>query len=83
MTDLNQQNQPARYATAGIEFITAVGLLTGGGYWLDRRLGVLPLWTLVGFAVGFAAGLYRLVRIAGELNRKKNRPPDSDGPEEK
>lgn len=83
MIDLHQQNGPARYATAGIEFIAVVGLLTGGGYWLDRRVGTLPLWTLVGFVGGFAAGLYRLVRIAGELNRQNTPPPDNGGDEEK
>lgn len=83
MTDFSQQNQPGRYASAGIEFIAVVALLTGGGYWLDRRWGMLPLWTLVGLAGGFAAGLYRLVRIAGELNRKNARPSDNDEPEEK
>ncbi len=82
MTDIHPENELGRYATAGIEFIVVVALFTGGGYWLDSRLGMLPVWTLVGLAVGFAAGLYRLVRIAIELNQKNIRRDDSGGPEE-
>ena len=33
-------------------FLVDLGLGIGLGYWADRRLGTLPLWTLVGTGVG-------------------------------
>lgn len=48
--------------TAGLEFAAIIGLPTFGGYWLDGRMGTLPLWTLSGLALGFAGALYRLIR---------------------
>jgi F0F1-type ATP synthase assembly protein I len=41
---------------------TLAGVL--GGYWLDQRIGTLPIFVLVGLAVGLAAGglaSYRLI----------------------
>ncbi len=51
-----------QYSHAGLQFFLAVGMFTGGGIWLDRRLGTEVLFTLVGFALGFAGGLYTLCR---------------------
>jgi ATP synthase protein I len=36
----------------------------GIGYWIDRQLGTLPIFVLVGFLLGFGAGglgVYRLI----------------------
>lgn len=43
----------------------AIGMLTPGflGYWLDTRLGTEPLLLLIGFAAGFAYGLWRLTLL--------------------
>ncbi len=41
---------------------TLVGVL--GGYWLDRQLGTLPIFVLVGLSLGIVAGavaVYRLI----------------------
>lgn len=41
---------------------TLVGVL--GGYWLDQRLGTLPILVVVGMLVGFGlggAGVHRMV----------------------
>ncbi len=51
-----------RYSYVGIQFFLSVGLFTAGGIWLDRRLGTVVLFTLVGLALGFAGGLYTLYR---------------------
>ena len=48
-----------------------IGVLMGGGYWLDTRLDTLPLWTLIGMAAGFAGALYRLIRQVRPMNRKE------------
>lgn len=58
------QDRRLGLVTAGVEFAVLVGVLTGGGYWLDRHTGLLPLGTLVGLAAGFSAALYRLIRQA-------------------
>ncbi|MBN1941766.1 MAG: AtpZ/AtpI family protein [Phycisphaerae bacterium] len=48
--------------TAGVEFAVTIILSTAGGYWLDGRMNTVPLWTLAGLALGFAAALWRLIR---------------------
>ena len=49
-----------------IAFVLLVAVLAGvlGGYWLDQRLGTIPIFVLVGFAVGTtggAIGCWRLI----------------------
>jgi F0F1-type ATP synthase assembly protein I len=41
-----------------IGFVLLVAVLAGvlGGYWLDQRLGTIPIFVLVGFAIGTAGG---------------------------
>jgi F0F1-type ATP synthase assembly protein I len=42
--------------TVSITFAVAVTLCLLGGLWLDRRLGVMPLFTLAGLLVGLGVG---------------------------
>jgi hypothetical protein len=55
-----------RYSHVGLEFFIAVALFTAGGIWLDRQLekswGTEPLFTVLGFALGFAGGFVVLYR---------------------
>lgn len=46
------------YIGVGVAIICIVAALTGGGYALDRMLGTLPLFLLLGLAAGFAVALY-------------------------
>jgi hypothetical protein len=41
-----------------IAFVLLVAVLAGvlGGYWLDQRLGTIPIFVLVGFAIGTTGG---------------------------
>jgi ATP synthase protein I len=41
-----------------IGFVLLISVLAGvvGGYWLDQRLGTIPIFVLVGFAIGTAGG---------------------------
>jgi F0F1-type ATP synthase assembly protein I len=73
-----------KHITLGMEFAIIFGLCLGGGLWLDRRLGIFPALTLTGMVLGFAGGLYRLVRQAKELaqqgrreQQEHDRPPDA------
>lgn len=53
-----------RMAGIGMEFVVALGLFGGIGYFIDAKAGTMPWFMLAGFALGFAAGLYRLVKEA-------------------
>ena len=60
-----------RYSTIGVEFIALFCLFLGGGFWLDRRLEITPSFTLVGGAIGFAGGLYRMIRQVKTIHRRR------------
>ena len=47
-----------RYSYLGTQLFVSVGLLTYAGLWLDRKAGTIPLFTLIGLALGFGAGFY-------------------------
>jgi ATP synthase protein I len=53
---------------------TLIGLF--GGSWLDRRFGTGPWFTLLGIALGLAAGIKSLMRLAPRPQKKTEQPPD-------
>ena len=48
----------ARYSGLGLQWALSVLLFMAAGWWVDGRLGVAPLFTLVGAFVGGGAGFY-------------------------
>jgi len=48
----------ARFIVLGFTFVIILGILTTVGFFLDKLLGTLPLFLLVGLGIGFAGGLY-------------------------
>ena len=64
-------NEPARagayfalFSEIGIVLLVTTLLGVGAGYWLDERLGTLPIFVVVGFLAGAGAGalaIYRLI----------------------
>ncbi len=54
----------------GMELAVAMVLGIVAGRWADAKLGTAPMLLLAGVAVGFAAGLFLLVRGARQT------PPD-------
>lgn len=66
---------PMTVAMEWCALITTIGLEmalpAAGGYWLDDRLGTLPLFLLLGAAVGFAIGMIQLLHVARRESRKK------------
>jgi F0F1-type ATP synthase assembly protein I len=58
-----------RLAGIGFEFIAVVGLLGGIGWWLDGRFNTAPWLMIAGFGVGFATGLFLMVRAANRMFR--------------
>ena len=53
-----------RLAGVGVELVVGVVLFGGIGWWLDGKWNTRPWLMISGGAVGFAAGLWRLFRIA-------------------
>jgi ATP synthase protein I len=62
-------------ATVGLTFVVATAGATVGGYFVDRWLGTSPWFTLIGLAVGIAAGFRDLVRSVKKAERQER-----DGP---
>ncbi|MEZ5977068.1 MAG: AtpZ/AtpI family protein [Planctomycetota bacterium] len=58
-------------SAAGVEFAAMLLICTGLGYWADRSFGTLPVFLLVGAGVGFAGGLWHLVRTLGGSGGKR------------
>jgi ATP synthase protein I len=52
-----------RMAGVGVEFIAAILLLGGVGWWVDWQFGFSPWGLLVGVALGFVVGLWQLIRV--------------------
>jgi ATP synthase protein I len=60
-TDSHENNTGSNYARfigLGFAFILILGVLAAAGFFVDRMLGTLPLFLLVGLGVGFAGALY-------------------------
>ncbi len=59
----------ARFFVVGFTFILILGVVTAVGFFVDKLLGTLPLFLLVGLVIGFVGGLYYLYRAVDELGR--------------
>ncbi len=46
-----------------------VAIFTGGGYWLDSKQETLPLFTLIGFAIGVTGAMYEAWKLLKALDR--------------
>jgi ATP synthase protein I len=58
----------ARFLGLGFTLLAIIGVLSAGGYFVDRLLGTLPLFLLVGLVMGFVAGLYYIYRALKGLD---------------
>ena len=70
MKDPHFMKQAFAYSTVGIELSLMVFLFAYGGYRLDKWLGFLPLFTLIGAFAGMGIGFYRLFRALADEDRK-------------
>ena len=57
----------ATISTLGLEFAVAVALGVAGGYYFDRKTGATPWGTIIGVFIGFALGMYIVVKEAKRL----------------
>lgn len=51
-----------RLTHLGLQFAIAVGGMVGLGFLADQKLGLLPLFTMIGLLLGFTAGMYLLYK---------------------
>ncbi len=58
----------ARFFGLGFAFMATLGVLAAVGFFLDKSLGTLPLFLLIGLVVGFAAGLYYVYQALKRLD---------------
>ena len=56
-----------RLSGVGMEFVVAVLLFGFLGRWLDSHMGTSPWMTLLGFCIGFAVGLYMLIKAGRQM----------------
>ncbi|MEZ6186681.1 MAG: AtpZ/AtpI family protein [Planctomycetota bacterium] len=69
------------YSHLGLQFAISIVVFTGGGYWLDSTVGLLPLFTIVGAMGGFGFGFYMLyqeVFVRSSLTKRKPQPPKTE-----
>lgn len=57
----------ARFVGLGFTLLLFFAVPALGGYLLDSLLGTLPLFLLIGIAVGFAAGMYYVYQAISKL----------------
>ena len=72
MNDKNEENRGLFFGNAfrlGTELVAAVAVGTIIGFILDNWFGTKPLFILIFFFVGFAAGLLNVVRTAKDMQR--------------
>jgi ATP synthase protein I len=69
-------------SSVGIAFVLAVVMGFAIGYGLDRVTGLSPLFTILFFFLGLAAGIVNVVRTASaysEDDGSRRRPPSAGG----
>jgi ATP synthase protein I len=57
----------ARFAGLGITLLLIFGLPTVVGFFLDGLAGTLPLFLLIGLALGFAVGMFYVYKALQKL----------------
>ncbi len=71
MNDLGKASgYVALFSEIGFVLLFTVLAGTLAGYWLDQRLGTIPVFVLVGFAIGGASGAIGCWRLTTRFLRK-------------
>ena len=58
---------------AGVEMVAGVGAGCAAGYFLDRWLGTMPIFFLICFCLGAAAGFLNLLRSSGAISENSEK----------
>ena len=67
--DANETVAWHKMAGIGVEFIAAVGVFAALGWWLDGKFGTSPWLLIAGCGLGFAGGLWNMVKAANRMMR--------------
>ena len=70
-TDSQEDNAGVGYVgflSLGFTLIAIIGALTAAGFFMDRLLGTMPLFLLLGLVGGFVAGLFYVYRALKRLD---------------
>lgn len=67
-------------STIGLAFVFALLLGFGAGFWLDGKLGTSPWLSLLGFAMGLAAGVLNVVRTMQSVTAAQRGRPSAVPP---
>jgi ATP synthase protein I len=62
----------------GLEIAVAIGIGYFGGQYLDRKLGVAPWLTWVGFAAGVGAATKAVLRVVRSYQKSLEKDEESD-----
>jgi ATP synthase protein I len=65
----------------GLEIAVAIGIGYFGGRYLDRRLGVAPWLSWIGFAAGVGAGIKALIRVVRSYQKSLQDDNEDPGPD--
>src|SRR4051812_555972 len=80
-SNVKLSSRDAQGISIGIESVVSVLLGLAAGYWLDKKLGTSPWFTLVGIVLGFAAGLRSLIGMV-QRNERANSPEPEQRPQD-
>jgi F0F1-type ATP synthase assembly protein I len=70
MPDKPDDQNWGRFASSGLELAAGIGLGAAVGAWIDKKRQANNPWgLLIGSCVGFAAGMYLLIKSAMRSNR--------------
>ena len=58
----------ARFFGLGFAFMGVLAVFAGAGFFVDKLLGTLPLFLLIGLVLGFAGGLYYVYQALKRLD---------------
>ncbi|TVP79038.1 MAG: AtpZ/AtpI family protein [Gemmatimonadales bacterium] len=72
----------ARFSGHGLTLALSTGLFLLAGWWVDGRLGTLPLFTILGALTGAAAGFYSMLQHLVLAPRERARLDAAGEPEE-
>ncbi len=63
--------------TLGLEFAVAVGMCAAGGYYIDKHFQSFPWGMVLGVLVGFALGMYIVIKEAKRMERAAEQTKDN------
>ena len=80
----NVWRQAGKYMNLGLVFSGCILIPTAAGYWLDGALEMKGPWCFLGgLALGFAAGIYHVVKtaVSFEKETEKKKLAEKEGKE--